>query len=73
MSAERNCTNNITYNDLQNPLFIHPLDGPASWAVEKKLVGAKLQDTEEVNGDRIINKEKTGIRSRYYTQMILPK
>jgi len=38
MSAERGRTN---YGELQNPLFLHPSDGPASLMIGEKLVGAK--------------------------------
>ena len=41
MSAERIRSQNVTYSDLQNPLFIHPSDRPASLAISEKLVGAK--------------------------------
>ena len=41
MSAERIRSQNATYSDLQNLLFIHPSDGPASLAIGEKLVGAK--------------------------------
>ncbi|KAJ8447741.1 hypothetical protein Cgig2_015104 [Carnegiea gigantea] len=41
MLAERNRTNNVAYNSLQNPLFIHPSDDPTSLAVGEKLVRAK--------------------------------
>ena len=33
--------NQISYSELQNPLFIHPSDGPNSISVSEKLVGAK--------------------------------
>ena len=37
MSVERT---QINYADLQNPLFVHPSDGPSSLGIEEKLTGA---------------------------------
>ncbi|KAJ8449705.1 hypothetical protein Cgig2_001361 [Carnegiea gigantea] len=38
MSADRS---RLNYADLQNPLFIHPSDGPGSFSVGEKLTGAE--------------------------------
>ena len=40
MYAERNDNRNVTYTDLQNPLFIRPSDGPNSLLVGEKLAGS---------------------------------
>ncbi|KAJ8440270.1 hypothetical protein Cgig2_001605 [Carnegiea gigantea] len=43
MAGDRtpNCNQKIPYSELQNPLFIHPSDGPNSISVPEKLIGAK--------------------------------
>ena len=40
MSAERS-RGNLAFANLQNPLFLHPSEGPGSLAIQEKLVGAK--------------------------------
>ena len=40
MSAER-ARGNLGLSDLQNPLFLHPSEGPGSLAIQEKLVGAQ--------------------------------
>jgi len=40
MSVARN-QNNLGFADIQNPLFLHPSEGPGSLAIQEKLAGAK--------------------------------
>jgi len=40
MTAKR-VRENFGLNDLRNPLFLHPSEGPGSLSIQEKLVGAK--------------------------------